>query len=180
MQLSISWSSSVSIFVTERMAIIHSLNCTVPFSFAVPLLSLAVTHCHLLSLVVSVVVTLYNSLYRSLSFAITRYHSLSLVVIHCHSLYHSLSFVVTHCTTHCHSLSFIVPCCHSMYHLSVFFYERSRKVSLLFFFIPIKIRWKHVFFETMQSQWRFISSKRLFLTFGNLTVIKYKNLYESK
>ena len=34
------------------MAIIHSLKCTVPFSFAVPLLSLAVTHCHSLSLIV--------------------------------------------------------------------------------------------------------------------------------
>ena len=60
----------------------------------------------------------------------------------------------------------------------IFFYRQ--KVSLLFFFIPIKIRWKHVFFETMQSHWRLISSKRLFLTFGNLIVIKYKNLCETK
>ena len=34
------------------MTIIHSLKCTVPFSLAVPLLSLAVTHCHSLSLIV--------------------------------------------------------------------------------------------------------------------------------
>ena len=54
------------------------------------------------------------------------------------------------------------------------------KIYLLFFFVPIKICWKHVFFETMQSHCRFISSKRLFLTFGNLTVIKCKNLCESK
>ena len=55
---------------------------------------------------------------------------------------------------------------------SIFFYHQ--KVSLLFFFIPIKIRWKHVLFETIQSHWRLISFKGLFLTFGNLTVIKYK------
>ena len=61
---------------------------------------------------------------------------------------------------------------------SIFFYHL--KISLLFFFVSIKIRWKHVFFETMQSQWQFISSKRRFVTFGSLTVIKYKNLYESK
>ena len=53
MQPPIPWSSIVSVFVIERMAVIHSLECTVPFSFVVPLLSLAVTHCHLLSLVFS-------------------------------------------------------------------------------------------------------------------------------
>ena len=81
------------------MAIIHSLKCTVPFSFAVPLFSLAATHCH------------------SLSLFATHFHSLSLfvplVVIRCHSLYHSLSFVVTRCitrcATRCHSLSLDVP-----------------------------------------------------------------------
>ena len=61
---------------------------------------------------------------------------------------------------------------------SIFFYHQ--KVSLLFFFIPIKIRWKHVLFETIQSHWRLISLKGLFLTFGNLTVIKYKNLCDGK
>ena len=60
---------------------------------------------------------------------------------------------------------------------SIDFYHR--KISLLFFFIPIKIRWKHVFLETMQSHWRLISSKRSFLTFGNLTVIKCKSPCES-
>ena len=95
MQPSIPWSISVSVFVIERMAIIHSLKCTVPFSFDVPLLSLAVTHCHLLSL--------------DVTRRMTRCHSLSLVVplvvICCHSLYHSLSLVVIRC----HSLSLDVP-----------------------------------------------------------------------
>ena len=72
MQPSIPWSISVSVFVIERMAIIPSLKCTVPFSFVVPLLSLALTHYHLLSLVVTR--------------RIIRCHSLSLVVIRCHSL----------------------------------------------------------------------------------------------
>ena len=85
MQLSIPWSSSVFVFVIESTTIIHSLKCTVPFSLIVPLLSLAVTHCYLLSLVVLLLVTL------------------------CHLLHHSLSFVVTRCTTRCHSLSLDVP-----------------------------------------------------------------------
>ena len=67
------------------MAIIHSLKCTVPFSFVVPLLSLTVTHFHLLSLVVTHCTT------------------------RCHSLYHSLSLAVIHFTTRCHSLSLDVP-----------------------------------------------------------------------
>ena len=66
MQPSIPWSSSISLFVVEMMAILYSLKCTVPFSFAVPPFSLAVTH----------------------------RHSLSLVVIRCHSLYNSLSLDV--------------------------------------------------------------------------------------
>ena len=57
-------------------------------------LSLAVNHCHLFSLVLPLVVTRCHSL----SFAVTRYTSccqlLSLVVIRCHSLYHSLSLNV--------------------------------------------------------------------------------------
>ena len=53
MQPSIPW-SSVSVFVTERMGIIHSLKYTVPFSFVLPL---AVTCCHSLSFVVPLVVT---------------------------------------------------------------------------------------------------------------------------
>ena len=59
-------SSSVSVFVIERMAVIHSLKFTVPFSFVVPLLSLIVIYCHSLSFVVTR--------------CITRCHSLSLVV----------------------------------------------------------------------------------------------------
>ena len=42
--------SSVSVFVIVRKANIHSLKCTVPFSFVVPLF---VTCCHSLSLVVT-------------------------------------------------------------------------------------------------------------------------------
>ena len=85
------------------MAAIHSLKCTVSFSFVVPP---AVIFCH------------------SLSFVVTRRHFFSLVAISCHSL----PFVVTRCTTRCnslyHSLSLVVPlvvtCCttryHSLYH----------------------------------------------------------------
>ena len=106
MQPSIPWSSSVSLFVIEMMAIVHSLKCTVPFSFAVPLLSLAVTHCQLLSLFV------------------THFHSLSLVVPLVVTRCHSLPFIVTRCTTRCHSLSFVITRrttrCHSMYYSSVF------------------------------------------------------------
>ena len=77
------------------MAVIHSLKCTLPFSFAVPLLSLAVTavaliaiRCHFLSIVVPLVVT--------------SCHSLSLIV----------PLVVTRCTTRCHSLSIVFIHCH--------------------------------------------------------------------
>ena len=96
MQPSIPWSSSVSAFVIERMAIIHSLKCTVPFSLVVPLLSLAVLiaiYCHSLSLFASLIVTLC--------------HSLSLFVTCCATRCHSLSFVVTLCTTPCHSSLFV-------------------------------------------------------------------------
>ena len=105
MQPSIPWSSSVSVFVIERMAIIHSLKCTVPFSLVVPLLSLAVTHCYLLSLVVLLAVTLCHLLHHSLSLVVIRYHSLSLVVTRC----------ATRCTTRCtHSLSLVIIRCHSL------------------------------------------------------------------
>ena len=109
MQSSIPWSSSVSVFVIKSTAIIHSLKCTVPFSFVVPLLSLAGTHCHLLSLVVLLVVTLCHLLY----------HSLSLVVIDCHLL----SLVVPLVVTRCHSLSRIVTRCT----IRLSFYKWSNK-----------------------------------------------------
>ena len=154
MQPSIPWSSSASVFVIERMAIIHSLKCTVSFSFVVPLLSLALTHCHLLSLVVTRCITRCHSLYHSLSLVVpvfvTRCHSLYHSVICCHSfsfvvtrcttrcrsLYHSLSYVVTRCTTRCHSLSLVVPLvvtlCHSLSLVTrcttrLSFYKRSEK-----------------------------------------------------
>ena len=93
------------------MAITHSSKYTVAFSFAVPLLSLAVTiaiYCHSLSLVVSLDVTICHSLY----------HSLSLAVIRCYSFYHSLSLVVPLAVTRCYSLSLVLPLvvirCHSL------------------------------------------------------------------
>ena len=130
MQPSIPWSSSVSAFVIERTAIIHSLKCTVPFSFVVPLLSLAVTHCHLLSLVVTRCITRCHFLSFVVPLVVTRCHLLSLVVplvvIRCHSLYHSLSLVVIRC----HSLPFAFTRCHSIYH-SMSFYKRSMKTKRL-------------------------------------------------
>ena len=123
------------------MAMIHSLKCSVPFSFAVPLLSLAVTHCHSLSLFVthfhslSLVVPLVVTRRHSLSLGaicctlvVTRCHSLSLVlplvVIRFHSLYHWLSFAVTRCTTCCHSWSLVVIRCTTC----LSFHKRSNQV----------------------------------------------------
>ena len=121
MEPSISSSSSVSLFVIEMIAIIHSLKCIVPFSLAVPLLSLAVTHCHSLSLFV----THFHSLSLAVPLVITRCHSLSLVlplvIIRCHSLYHSLSLVVIRCHSLYHSLSLVVTLCTTR----LSFYKRS-------------------------------------------------------
>ena len=108
------------------MTIIHSLKSTVPFSFTLPLLSLAVTHCY------------------SLPLFVTHFHSLSLVVIRCHSLYHLLSLVVPlvfiRChsfTTRCHSLSLVVTLvvtrCHSQYHSSVFFRQHTNAIEAIEF-----------------------------------------------
>ena len=133
MQPSIPWSSSASVFVIERMAIIHSLNCKVPFSFVVPLLSLPLTHCHVLSPVFTRCIARCHSLSLGVLLVVTRCHLLSLIVIP----FHSFSFVVTRCHSlplvvpvvvtiviRCHSLyhslSFVVTRCHSMYHSSVF------------------------------------------------------------
>ena len=88
-----------------------------PFSFVVPLLSLPVTHCHLLSLVVNRCVTRYHSLSLIVPLVVFRCHSLTLVIppvvllvaIRCQSLYHSLSLVVIRCP----SLPLYVPLvCH--------------------------------------------------------------------
>ena len=74
--------ASISDFVTERMAVIHSLKCTLPFSFVLPLASCCC---------------------QSLSFVVTCCHLLSLLVTRSTILGHSLSFVVplvvTLCTT---------------------------------------------------------------------------------
>ena len=80
MQPSIPWNSSVSVFVIERTAFIHSLKCNVPFSLIVPLLSLIAICFHSLSLVVLLLVTLCYLFYHSLSLIVIRYHSLSLDV----------------------------------------------------------------------------------------------------
>ena len=91
------------------MAIIHSLECTVPFSFRIPLLSLAVAHCHSLSLFVTR--------------CTTRCHSLSLVVPLVVTRCHSLSLVVPLVVTRCHSLSLVVTRCNTR----LSFYKRSEK-----------------------------------------------------
>ena len=80
------------------MAIIHSLKCFVPLSLVVPLLSLAVTHCYLLSLVVIRCITRCHSLSLVTPLVFIRWHLLSLavllVVILYHLLHHSLSLDV--------------------------------------------------------------------------------------
>ena len=84
------------------IAIIYSLKCTVPFSFAVPLLSLAVTH------------------YRSLSLFVTR------CTTGCTIRCHSLSLVLPLVVTRCHSLSLVVTRCatrQSFYKQSYRFYS---------------------------------------------------------
>ena len=111
MQPSFPWSSSASVFVIERMAAIHSLKCTMPFSSVVPLLSLVVTHCYLLSLVVTCCITCCHSLLLIVPFIVPRCHLLSLLSIRYHSLFCSLSLVVPLVVTRCHSLSFVVTRC---------------------------------------------------------------------
>ena len=137
-----------------------------PLSFVVPLLSLALTHCHLLSLVVTR--------------CFTRCHSLSLpvplVVTRCTTLYHSLSFVVTRCTTRCHSLSLVDIRCHLLYHsLPLVF----RKLYLLIrgwnpvFFVTFNSILKHIFPESfiefpqvVQKIWRIsLSILAIFINF---------------
>ena len=95
-----------SVFAIERMPMIHSLKCTVPFSFVVPFavtrchsFPFAATRCQSLSLVAPLVLTRCTTRRHSLSFVVPlvviRFHSLSFVVTRCHSL----SFVFTRCTT---------------------------------------------------------------------------------
>ena len=78
-------------------------------------LSLIFLCCRMLSLVVSLVVTLYHLLYHLLSFVVTCCHTLSLdvqlVATHCTIRCHSLSFDFTLCTTRCHKLSYLVTRC---------------------------------------------------------------------
>ena len=131
MQPSILWSSTVSVFVIERTAIIHSLKCTVPFSLVVPLLSLIAICFHSLSLVLLLLVTLCHLLH----------HSLSLVVIRCHSFSFIVALVVTRCTTRCHL----------MYHSSVFLQTIIKSNSFDF------IHYTEIIFLSKSVIFRYIS-----------------------
>ena len=127
MQPSVPW-RSISVFIIERMAIIHSLKCTVPFSFAVPLV---VMRCHSFSLVVICC------------------HSLSPGVTRCTSCcYSSLSVIC--CTTRCHLLSPVVPIivihCHSL----------SLDVTLVCLFIndlikKLKLYYKNIYLRVISA-----------------------------
>ena len=99
MQPSIPWSSSVSVFVIEKMAIIRSLKCTMQFSF--------VYHCC-----------------HSLSLTAICCHSFLLFITRCTTPYHSLSLVFIRCTTRCHSLS-LVPLVFTRCTTHLSFYKRS-------------------------------------------------------
>ena len=103
------------------MAIIYSLKCTGPFSFAVTI----AIRCYSLSLFVTLCTALCPSLYHSLSLVVVRCHLLLFAVTCCHSLYHSLSFVVTRCD----SLSLVVTQCTTR----LSFLKRSLKTVLCFF-----------------------------------------------
>ena len=124
-----------------------SIIWSVLFSFFVPLLPLAVTHCHLFSLVVT------------LSFVVP------FVVIRFHSLYHSLSFVVIRCTTRCHSFSFLVTRCTTR----LSFYKRSILNTLLIDNDIAKIKdifrnfWWALLVETSYSQIIGLNMKPSFL-----------------
>ena len=122
--------------------------CTVPFSLVVPLLSLAVTHCYLFSLIVTCCITRCHSLSLVAPLVVTRCHWLSLVVIHCHSLYHSLSPVVAQC----HSLSLVIPfvviCCHSLPLVCLFINDNlSLKLCLMVCLISELISWSDIAFD---------------------------------
>ena len=130
MQPSIPWSSSVSAFVIERTAIIHSLKCTVPFSLVAPLLSFAVTHCYLLSLVVTRRITRCHSLSVISSVVVTPCHSLSLVVPLVVTPCHSLSLIAPLVVTRSHSLSLVIT--RGTTRLS--FYKRSFIYLFIYFF----------------------------------------------
>ena len=141
------------------MAIIHSLKCTVLFLFVVPLLSLTLTHCHLLSLVDTRCITRCHSLSLVVPLVVTHCHSLSLVGICCHSLYHSLSLVVICCYSLYHSLSLAVIRCHSLYHLLSIIVIRCHSLSLdiplfcLFINNPFCLHLNTVVFVKKCGQW---------------------------
>ena len=162
------------------MAIIHSLTCTVPFSFVVPLLSLIITHSHLLSLVVTRCITHCHSLSLIVPLVVTRCttrcHSLSfvvpLIVTPCHLLYHSLSLVVIRCHSLCHSLSLVAIRCHSMYHSSVFLC----KIFQLLFFSP-----KHDIFiikHTSSEMLSFLHRWDYWWKYEFNTDVKIENYYQ--
>ena len=81
----------------QQSSILWSILCR--FYSLYHFLSLAVTHCHLLSPVVICCYSLSLVVPLVVIPCTIRCLSLSLVVIRCHSLYHSLSLVVTRCTS---------------------------------------------------------------------------------
>ena len=111
------------------MAIIHSLKCTVPFSFLVPLV---VIRCHSLSLVVICC------------------HSLSPGVTRCTTRCHSLSIFVICCTTRCHLLSPVVPI------IVIHCYSFSLDVTLVCLFIndlikKLKLYYKNIYLRVISA-----------------------------
>ena len=116
--------------------------------------SLAVNHCHLLSL--NVICS--HSLYHLLPLAVIHchlfhlFHSLSLVVIRCHSLYHWLSLVVSRC----HLLSFNVPLvCLFINDVSTTDPAFAYLTYLFFFYLlagPVKVHVKYQRRKLLQQQ----------------------------
>ena len=107
-------------------------------------LSLAVNHCHLLSLVV----ICYYSLCYLLSLAVIHCHLLSLVVIR----YHSLSLVVIHC----HPLSLNAPLvCLFINNVSTTDPDFAYLTYLFFFYLlagPVKVHVKYQRHKVLQQQ----------------------------
>ena len=159
------------------IAIIHSLKYTEPFSFAVPLLSLAVAHYHFLSLSV----TLCHSLSLFVTRCTTRCHSLSLIVIRCHSLFircHPLSLAVPLIVTRYHSLPLIVTRCTTR----LSFYKRSyirlhiknsnTQIAHYNTFHPLRyslLRYTKCLFTNIQKQQNTLKSSLLFQKNANFT-----------
>ena len=119
MQPFIAWSSSVSVFVIERTAIIHSLKCTVPFSLVVALPSLLAICCHSLSLFVLLIVICCHLLY----------HSLLPVAIGCPSLSLDVPLVCLFINDHLYQFIFITNIPKTHFFLLCTGYNRTTKIG---------------------------------------------------